>query len=80
MNKITINDKDQLNPPLKKGQFYIHRDSEAIYLVIHLDYKLRLVCLNDGVIWDRETTWGSCADQFTLVTSSFTVEPCYENH
>lgn len=82
MNKITINDKNQPKPPLKKGQFYIRHDGEVkeIYLVIHLDYRLRLARLNDGVIWDRHTTWNNCSDQFTLVTSPFTVEPHYENH
>lgn len=72
MNKVTINETKRP----KEGQFYKHCD-EDVYIVAAIDgsSNLKLICLNDGLVWDSESVWGGAEDNFSLINSTIIIEP-----
>lgn len=71
MNKVTINETE-----FKKGQFYKHYDGD-VYIVADIDGSgnLKLICLNDGLVWDSEFDWGGVEANFSLINSTIIIEP-----
>lgn len=74
MNKVTINETK--HPKLKEGQFYKHCCG-GIYIVAAIDNEsgYRLICLNDGLVWDSKSIWGGMEDDFSLINSTIIIEP-----
>jgi hypothetical protein len=80
-NKIKYTKEDK-EPKIEVGQFYLENDSQQLYIVAELQPPghYALISLTDGISWtyvcgELYEIFDGHEDRFTLVTYPFTVTP-----